>query len=79
LSSGPQGVLAGFLVGEDPPAVGGGERADLAFELLPAGGDPGVADADAGEHRRFGDEQPGGFERAGHVCDLLRKQRPGGC
>jgi hypothetical protein len=40
----------------------------LAFELLPAGGDAGVADADVGEHRRFSGEWLGVFQRAGHAA-----------
>ncbi|MFB7371943.1 hypothetical protein ACFC0D_19085 [Streptomyces sp. NPDC056222] len=34
-----QVVLAGLLVGEDPPAPSGGEGVELAIELLAAGGD----------------------------------------
>ncbi|GAA2332413.1 hypothetical protein SVIO_003340 [Streptomyces violaceusniger] len=39
-----RGGLAGLLVGEAPPASGGGEGVDLPFELLAAGGDPGAPD-----------------------------------
>jgi hypothetical protein len=37
---GPVGVAAGLFLGEDAPAAGGVERVELAFQLLPVGGDP---------------------------------------
>lgn len=52
-----EGVLAGLLIREDLPASGGGEGVDLPFELLPAGGDPGVSDLDFGADERLGDEE----------------------
>ncbi len=78
---GTVGVAAGLLLGEDPPAVGsrqsavgGGERVDLALELLPTGRHPGVADADVGEHRRLGGEELGGLDGCGHGHDHLSRR-----
>jgi Resolvase, N terminal domain len=41
---GPVCVAAGLLLREDAPAAGRAEGIELALQLLPAGGHPGVAD-----------------------------------
>jgi hypothetical protein len=76
---GAVGVTAGLFLGEDPSAVGGFERVELTFEFLTAGGDPGVADADVGQHGRFGSEQFAGFLGRSHGGDALRKRLWCGC
>lgn len=63
----PVGVPAGELLGEHPPAAGGAQRVELPLQLLPAGGDPGVADPDLGQQRRLGHQQLGRLPRARHT------------
>jgi hypothetical protein len=63
-----------MLLGEDAPASGGGEGVELPFEFLAAGGDAGVADADAGQYGRFGGEQFAGFLGRSHGGDALRRR-----
>jgi len=76
---GPVAVAAGLLFREGASAAGSFERVELTLQLLPAGGDPGVADLDVGQHRRLGGEQVRGFQRGRHAHDLLRKRRPPCC
>lgn len=64
----------GLGVGEDAAASGRGERVHLAVQLLLAGGDAGIADADLGEHDRFGRERV--RERV-HAPDPFRKRLVG--
>ncbi|MFI0419979.1 hypothetical protein [Spongiactinospora sp. 9N601] len=59
LEPGPFGGLAGFLVVEDAPSAGGGERVELAFQVLPADRDPGAADADLAAAGREGGQRAG--------------------
>jgi hypothetical protein len=49
--------LPDFLVREDLPPPGGGERVELALQLLPAGRHPCVPDLDLGADERLGDEE----------------------
>jgi len=56
------------------PAADGVERVELALQLLPAGGDPGVADLDAGQLGRLGAGQFRHYGRGGHAADRLRKR-----
>lgn len=52
-----QVVLPGLLLPEDTPAPREGEGVDLPVEVLPAGGDPGLADTDLGRPRGESDQE----------------------
>jgi hypothetical protein len=52
------------------------EGVELAFEVLPAGGDPRVSDLDAGHDGRLGNQKiVGGVRRARHAPNSLNKRR----
>jgi hypothetical protein len=63
--------LARLVVGEDLPALGGGQRVDLPFELLPDRRHRCVPDLDLGADEQFGDEEFGMAGRLREVSELI--------